>query len=153
MTWIIVIFSQLKKAVHLCHFISSAWAPSLAPGERWGWRGEGASSQVCFIDQAQDGRKLVNTRVNNAWGEGRGNRDLLKWWGEFEKQHTQGFERGFLRCMQTEPTADGATETSYSCSRIGSTIFLEGGHFSLWMGFDIMDTWVQMNENSFIHAV
>lgn len=31
-----------------------------------GCRGEGASTQVCFIDQAQDGRKPVNMRMNNA---------------------------------------------------------------------------------------
>lgn len=43
-----------------------------------GWRGEGASTQVCFIDHAQDGRKPVNMRMNNAVGEGKGNRDLLK---------------------------------------------------------------------------
>ena len=35
-----------------------------------GWRGEGASTQVCFIDQAQDGRKPVNMRMNNALDRG-----------------------------------------------------------------------------------
>lgn len=51
-----------------------------------GWRGEGASTQVCFIDQARDGRKPLNTGMNNAWDEGRGNRDLLERWGEFKRQ-------------------------------------------------------------------
>lgn len=39
-----------------------------------GWRGERASTQVCFIDQAQDGRKPVNMRMNNALDWGKGNR-------------------------------------------------------------------------------
>lgn len=34
--------------------------------ETRGWRGEGASTQVCFIDQAQDGRKPANMRMNYA---------------------------------------------------------------------------------------
>lgn len=53
-----------------------------------GWRGEGASTQVCFIDQAQDGRKPVNMGMNNAFDEGKEN-------GEFERQ--QRDERRFWR--------------------------------------------------------
>lgn len=30
-----------------------------------GWRGEGASTQGCFIDQTQDRRKPVNMGMNN----------------------------------------------------------------------------------------
>lgn len=34
MAWIVVIFSQFEKAVHLCSVISSAWAHGLALGTR-----------------------------------------------------------------------------------------------------------------------
>lgn len=49
-----------------------------------GWRGEGASTQGCFIDQAQDRRKPMNMRMNN--GLDMEGTDLLKRWVEFESQ-------------------------------------------------------------------
>lgn len=55
-----------------------------------GWRGDGASTQACFIDHAQDGRKPTNLRLNNIW-DGRGNEDL--WSVEVESRSSSRLRR------------------------------------------------------------
>lgn len=50
--------------------------------KRRGWRGEGASTQVCFIDWAQDGGKPVNMGMNNALDRGgrkRRSAEAVRW--------------------------------------------------------------------------
>lgn len=95
MTWIPVIFSQFEKAIHL-RFLSAQHGWGFGWGNKTrGWRGDGASTQVCFIDQAQDRRKPTNTSMNNAWDKEKGNRSAVVgrwiWEGTEEKP---GFDGG-----------------------------------------------------------
>lgn len=70
---------QFETTIHLCCCISSAW--TLTSRRRWEFGDKGAHTQVCFIDQAQDGRKPMNMRMNNAldWEKGNRSAEVVRW--------------------------------------------------------------------------